>query len=176
MTDAPPKNIFLVGFMGAGKTAVGKVLAGKTGFEYRDADKIAETEAGMSVTEIFASRGEEGFRELESEILAALAKGERQVISTGGGAVTRPANIDAMRNGGVIVYLKATPETIWERVRYSKTRPLLQVENPFETVKELLSKRAPLYELADAIVITDGRTPDEITGEIISFLASRGAK
>jgi len=176
MTDAPVKNIFLVGFMGAGKTAVGKVLAGKTGYEYRDADKIAETKAGMTVTEIFAARGEEGFRELESEILASLAKGERQIVSTGGGAVTRPANIDAMRNGGVIVYLKASPETIWERVKHSKTRPLLQVENPFERVKELLSKREHLYELADAIVATDGRTPAEIAGEIISFLASRGAK
>jgi len=176
MTDAPVKNIFLVGFMGAGKTAVGKVLAGKTGYEYRDADKIAETKAGMTVTEIFAARGEEGFRELESEILASLAKGERQVVSTGGGAVMRPANIETMKNGGVIVYLKASPETIWERVRHSKTRPLLQVENPFERVKELLSKREHLYELADAIVATDGRTPAEIAGEIISFLASRGAK
>ncbi len=176
MTDTPVKNIFLVGFMGAGKTAVGKVLAGKTGFEYRDADKIAETKAGMTVTEIFAARGEEGFRELESEILASLAKGERQVVSTGGGAVMRPANIETMKNGGVIVYLKASPETIWERVKHSKTRPLLQVENPFETVKELLSKRAHLYELADAIVATDGQTPAEIAGEIVTFLASRGAK
>jgi shikimate dehydrogenase len=81
-----------------------------------------------------------------------------------------------MKSGGVIVYLKASPETIWERVRYSKTRPLLQVENPFETVKELLSKRAHLYELADAIVVTDGRAPAGIAGEIAGFLASRGAK
>ncbi len=176
MTDAQVRNIFLVGFMGAGKTAVGKVLAGKIGYEYRDADKIAEAKAGMSVTEIFAARGEEGFRELESEILAELAKGEGQVVSTGGGAVTRPGNWDAMKSGGVIVYLKASPETIWERVRYSKTRPLLQVENPFETLKELLSKRAHLYELADAIVVTDGRAPADIAGEIAGFLASRGAK
>ena len=154
MTEIPVKNIFLVGFMGAGKTAVGKVLAVKTGYEYRDADKLAETEAGMTVTEIFAARGEEGFRELESEILAALAEGERQVVSTGGGSVTRPANFDAMRNGGVIVYLKASPETIYERVRHSKTRPLLQVENPFERIKELLSARAHLYGLADVSVTT----------------------
>ena len=176
MTDIPAKNIFLVGFMGAGKTAVGKVLAGKTGYEYRDADKLAETEAGMTVTEIFAARGEEGFRELESGILAALAEGERQVISTGGGAVTRPANMDAMRKGGVIVYLKASPETIYERVKHSKTRPLLQVENPFERIKELLSARARLYELADVSVTTDGRAPVDIADEIMGLLASRGAK
>ena len=176
MTDIPAKNIFLVGFMGAGKTAVGKVLAGKTGYEYRDADKLAETEAGMTVTEIFAARGEVGFRELESGILSALAEGERQVISTGGGAVTRPANLDAMRKGGVIVYLKASPETIFERVKHSKTRPLLQVENPFERIKELLAARAHLYELADVSVATDGRDPGNIVDEIMGLLGSRESK
>jgi shikimate kinase len=81
-----------------------------------------------------------------------------------------------MRKGGAIVYLKASPKTIYERVRYSKTRPLLQVENPFERIKELLSARAHLYELADATVATDGRTPGDIADEIMSLLASRGAK
>ena len=176
MIDIHAKNIFLVGFMGAGKTAVGKVLAEKTGYEYRDADKLAETEAGMTVTEIFAARGEEGFRELESEILARLAGGERQVVSTGGGAVTRPANMDAMRKGGAIVYLKASAETIYERVRHSKTRPLLQVENPFERIKELLAARERLYELAGATVTTDGRAPGDIADEIVNVLARRGVK
>ncbi len=130
----------------------------------------------MTVTEIFAARGEEGFRELESGILAALAEGERQVVSTGGGAVTRPANMDAMRKSGVIVYLKASPETIFERVRHSKTRPLLQVENPLERIKELLTARAHLYELADVSVTTDGRAPGDIVDEIMGLLAPREAK
>ena len=160
-----PKNIFLVGFMGAGKTTVGRILARKLGWRYCDADKVIETAAGKSITEIFSGLGEEYFRRLESDTLRKLALKEKQVIATGGGAVMR-----AMKEGGVTVYLKAPMSVIWERVKRSKTRPLLNVENPREAAETLLSKRIPYYESADVTIETESFTPEETAGEIIKRL------
>jgi shikimate kinase len=168
--SSKPKNIFLVGFMGAGKTTVGRILARRLGWRYCDADKVIETVAGKSVTDIFSGRGEEYFRQLESETLRDLAGKERQVIATGGGAVMREENMRAMKGGGVTVYLKAPMSVIWERIKHSKTRPLLNVENPFEAAGELLNKRIPFYEAADVTVDTESLTPEEAAGEIIKRL------
>ena len=165
-----PKNIFLVGFMGAGKTTVGRILARRLGWRYCDADKVIETVAGKPVTEIFSVHGEEHFRRLESETLSNLSRKERQVVATGGGAVMREENMRAMKGGGVTVYLKAPVSVIWERIRDSKTRPLLNVYNPLQVATELLGKRIPFYESADVTVDTESLTPEEAAEEIIKKL------
>ena len=156
--------------MGAGKTTVGRILAQRLGWRYCDADKVIETVAGKPVTEIFSEHGEEYFRGLESETLRDLSRKERQVVATGGGAVMREENMRAMKSGGVTVYLKAPVSIIWERVRHSKTRPLLNVENPLEAATELLAKRTPFYESADLTVDTESLTPEEAAEEIIKTL------
>jgi shikimate kinase len=167
------KNIFLVGFMGAGKSTVGKILAEKTGYSFYDADQYIEEKAGTTITQIFAEHGEPYFRDLESEATQELAKNENQVIATGGGVVQRDRNWDAMKENGVTVYLKASVETIWERIKDDTTRPLLQVENPVETARELLNKRTPMYEKADIIVLTDNLSLEQAADEILSLLNSQ---
>lgn len=164
------KNIFLTGFMGAGKTTVGRILARKLGWRFCDADKVIETMAGKAVSEIFSAQGEEYFRDLESETLASLSGKTKQVIATGGGAVVREENREAMKKGGVTIYLKAPVSAIWERVRHSKTRPLLDVDNPFDAAEELLRKRAPVYETADITIDTEKLTPEEAASEIMKRL------
>jgi shikimate kinase len=167
------KNIFLVGFMGAGKSTVGKILAEKTGYSFYDADQYIEEKAGTTITQIFAEHGEPYFRDLESEATQELAKNQNQVIATGGGVVQRDRNWDAMKENGVTVYLKASVETIWERIKDDTTRPLLQVENPVETARELLNKRTPMYEKADIIVLTDNLSLEQAADEILSLLNSQ---
>jgi len=164
------QNIFLVGFMGAGKSTVGRILAEKIGYRYCDADKFIETQAGTTITQIFADHGEEHFRDLESESMESLSTKEKQVVATGGGVVQRDRNWDAMYRGGITIYLKAPIEVIWERIKHSKTRPLLQVENPLETARELLNKRTPLYEKADLIVDTSNLSLEEVAKEIITSI------
>lgn len=161
--------------MGAGKTAVGRLLSEKLGYRYCDADKVAETKAGMTVSDVFARHGEAYFRDLETGILRDLSRKDRQVVATGGGAVMREENLKAMRAGGVTVYLKASPDVIWTRVKHSRTRPLLEVEDPRAAVTELLSKREPRYEMADLTVDTDGLTLDEVASEIVKRLGKPGA-
>lgn len=164
------RNIFLVGFMGAGKTTVGRVLAGRLGYRYCDSDKVIETKAGKTIPEIFSGLGEDRFRELESETLESLAGKIKQVIATGGGAVMRDRNWDAMKKGGVTVYLKAPAEVIWNRIKHSKTRPLLNVDNPLDAAKELLEERIPFYEKADLTVDTESLSVEETASEIVKKL------
>ena len=158
--------------MGAGKTTVGRILARKLGYRYCDADKVIETKAGKTVSEIFSSYGELHFRNLESETIASLSGKVKQVIATGGGAVMRDENWEAMKKGGVTVYLKAPMSVIWERIRHSKTRPLLIADNPLETANELLQKRARYYEKADITLDTEDLSPEEAASEIIKKLGS----
>lgn len=165
------RNIFLVGFMGAGKTTVGRILAGLTGFKYLDADRLLEQNAGTTISNIFAEKGEDYFRDLETETLELIASREGQIVSTGGGAVQRDRNWAAMSGNGVSVYLKAEVETIWDRIKDDTTRPLLQVENPLDTARELLDKRTPMYERADIVVETDRLLPAQVAEKIISELS-----
>ena len=164
------KNIFLVGFMGAGKSTVGKILADKIGYDYCDADKFIEEQAGTTITQIFAEHGEPYFRDLESESLETLAKKEKLVVATGGGVVQRDRNWDAMKGNGTTIYLKASVETIWERIKNDTSRPLLQVDNPVETARELLNKRTPMYEKADIVLNTDKLSLQQVADEVFSLL------
>lgn len=161
------KNIVLIGFMGAGKTSVGKVIAKKLGFEFVDVDEVIEKATGMEISEIFSKFGESRFRDIEEEMIKLITQKKRQVIATGGGVVLRDKNMKRLKKDGVIFCLKASENVIFERLKQTTNRPLLQVENPEERIKELLQKRMPLYEKADFIIDTEGLTPEEVAEKII---------
>lgn len=148
--------------MGTGKTTVGMRVARSLGFRFVDTDKMIVKEAGKPITQIFADEGEERFRERETEALRRCAAGKNQVISTGGGIVTREANRELLREAGYVIWLRASPETIYERVRRNRGRPLLQTPDPLATIRDLLAARASLYEAcADLAVSTDHLSMDE---------------
>lgn len=161
------KNIVITGFMGSGKTVVARELARITGMRVIDVDTEIERSAKMTIKEIFERLGEPKFREIEAMIIKQVSEKKNVIISTGGGAVLRQENIDAMKKSGVIVCLSAAPETILERTRDNNDRPLLQVENPLERIKELLEFRTPFYEKADIMIDTERKTPLQVAEEII---------
>lgn len=165
------KNIFLVGFMGAGKTTVGEVLAEKIGYECIDPDQVLEDNAGTTISAIFSEYGEDYFRDLESKTLQSISTGGGQVIATGGGAVIRERNWDTMKNAGITVYLKAPIEILYDRIKDSTHRPLLQVENPLERARELLDERESMYQKADLIIDTEKLSVDGVADEIVRVLS-----
>ncbi len=167
-------NIVLIGFMGTGKSTIGKLLAPKLGFEFVDVDARIEQQAGKTITQIFHSEGEGHFRKLEREFAEELSAGEGQVIATGGGFVLNPQNIAVLRPKGFIVSLKASPRVIYERIRNEKHRPLLAVPDPPAQIGQLLLERDERYRDADLLVNTDGKSPAEIADEIGAELAKRG--
>lgn len=144
------QNIVLIGFMGCGKTTVGRELHLRLGYPFVDMDQVIEQRQGRSVSEIFALDGEAAFREMESALLRELLVSPlpRQIISTGGGIVTRPENIQVLRCLGYVVWLQASSSVILDRTSKTRTRPLLQTENPSERVAALLTEREPLYRAA----------------------------
>lgn len=161
------KNIVLTGFMGTGKTEVGRVLSRKLGYVLVDADTEIEKEHHMTITAIFKQYGEPKFREIESNVIKRLSEIKNAVISTGGGAVLRQDNMDNLRKNGVIVCLTASAETILKRTGNNNDRPLLQVETPLHKIKELLEFRKPYYEKADIIINTEDKNPFQLAEEII---------
>ena len=162
-----PKNIFLIGFMGAGKTTVGKILAKKLKLTFIDLDEVIEKELNLTIQEIFSRYGEDFFRDAETKALRSIADKDRYVVATGGGVVLRKENWQIMIANGITVYLRAPAEVLWTRVRNNTSRPLLQVENPFERLCELFTQRSPQYEKADLIVDTENVSPEDVTEEII---------
>lgn len=166
------KNICLTGLMGSGKSTVGAILAQKLGMEFVDIDNEIETKTGLKISEIFSQKGENFFRKVETEILKSFAKKLGQVISTGGGAIQKEGNLQILKENGLTIYLKTSPEVLFGRIKNDTSRPLLQNEKPFETLRELLEKREPNYKKADIIVVTDEKTIDEIVDEIIKNVES----
>ncbi len=167
------RNIVLTGFMGTGKTEVGRILARRLGYTFLDADSIIEQEQNMSITEIFQRFGEAHFRDIESDVIKRLSEKDRVVISTGGGAVLREENMENLRRKGVIICLTASPETILKRTSNDSSRPLLQVEDPLKRIRELLEFRMPYYEKADIMVDTEGKNPVEVVEEIMKQIGDR---
>jgi len=161
------KNIVLTGFMGTGKTAVGKKLSRLLNMELIDVDTEIEKSQKMTINDMFKKFGEPRFREIETEMIKKLSGKENIIISTGGGAVLKQENLDVLREKGIIVCLLATPETILRRTSHNSNRPLLQVEDPSGKIKELLNFRKPFYEKADILIDTEGKTPIQIAEEII---------
>ncbi len=157
--------------MGAGKTSVGRELSKKLRMDFYDLDSEVERTQGLSVTEIFEAGGEESFRQKETEVLSTLSqKTTPAVISTGGGAVLRRQNRDMMDVSGEIFYLKADVDTLWNRVRRKKGRPLLDVEDPRTEFQELFMKRKDIYERLPHAVSTDNMSVSEVADRIVGML------
>ena len=163
-------NIFLIGFMGSGKSTIANRLNRKYGIEVIDMDQTIEKNEGMKVSEIFQSKGEDYFRQLETELLIEIKKKRNTVISCGGGAVLRSENVEAMKASGKIVMLEASPETIFERVKDSHSRPLLEGNKTVEYISEMMDKRVASYmEAADLVINVDKKGIEEICHEIMSI-------
>ena len=164
-------NIFLIGFMGSGKSTIGRFLQKELNMELVEMDARIVEEQGMSINDIFAEKGEDYFRDLESRLVLELNSEGNTIVSCGGGVVIRPENVDNMKKNGKIVFLSATPDTIYERVKNSTERPILNGHMNVEYIAGLMEKRRALYEnAADIRIETDGKTKDEICKEIIDKL------
>ncbi len=161
-------NVALIGFMGAGKTAVGRVLAEKLDKKLIELDSLIELKAGKSIARIFQEDGEIAFRQLEIEAAKEVAAGKNQVIACGGGIVLNKINIDHLKEESVMVYLTASPEVILDRLSTdSEMRPLLKTSNKAITIKELLKFRQPFYKRAADIKIDTSKLDIEATAELI---------
>jgi shikimate kinase len=149
------RNLVLVGFMGSGKSSVGRILSSLTGFALVDTDTLVAQEAGQSIPAIFKQHGEEYFRALETKVLQSLVGRIGLIIATGGGVITVEANRKLLAQIGPVVWLDASTDQLFQRVKNSK-RPLLQTEDPRRTVEDLYRAREPLYREAAAIRIDSG--------------------
>jgi shikimate kinase len=161
------RNIALIGFMGAGKSSVGRVVAELLDFEFVDTDALIEARTGKTITQIFATEGEAHFRALEGSVVEQLETRDQLVISTGGGLPTNQANLDSLKKHALIICLWASAERIWERVRHQSHRPLLQTPNPQERIQELLADRAQFYRQADVLLHTDNRSQRQVCQQVI---------
>ena len=149
------KNIILVGLMGAGKSTIGRNLAKRLNKEFYDSDKVIEERTGVDIARIFEIEGEEGFRDREAQIIEELCQLEDIVLATGGGGVLREQNRTNMKKYGQVIYLCTSAELLYSRIRFDKSRPLMQTANPLETLRNLLKQREPLYkEVSDLVVMT----------------------
>ncbi|MBI2399818.1 MAG: shikimate kinase [Deltaproteobacteria bacterium] len=169
------RAIVLTGFMGTGKSTVGRLLAKRLGFGFLDLDELIEKEAGIPIKEIFSAHGEACFREFESRAIKRLASSElgtALVVSTGGGAVVRELNRSLLRSFGVLVCLKASPEEILRRVGNRPERPLLYGPDREDKLHALLSERQAAYMDCDLEVDTTGLRPEEVAGIIQEYLSS----
>lgn len=138
-------NIALVGFMGCGKTSVGRCLAARTGYDFVDTDDLVAEKAGKPVAEIFSAEGEGAFRVMEREVLQGLVGRKRMILSTGGGLILEPVNREALRRMGIVAWLDADPDLLFERASRSGRRPLLQTDTPKESFHQLLESRIAIY-------------------------------
>ena len=163
------KNIVLIGLMGSGKTTLGKCIAEKSGMEFVDTDELIIQKAGKPISKIFEDEGELIFRDLESEAVKEASEKEGAVISTGGGAVLREENIENLQKTGVLFYLQASPETLYERVKDDDSRPLLRGDDPVNILRRILSARSPYYGQADFTVNTEALSPEQASDRIIEL-------
>ncbi|HEY6166662.1 MAG TPA: shikimate kinase [Verrucomicrobiae bacterium] len=168
MTSGPAKpNIALIGFMGTGKSTVGRLIAAQLGFRFVDTDELIEERTGRPIAQIFQDAGEPVFRDLERQLLAEISGWTRTVIATGGGMVAQPGTLDELKRSALTVCLWASPDTIWERVRHQNHRPLLQTDDPEAKIRELLAQREPFYRQADLLIRSDQRAARQVAQQII---------
>jgi shikimate kinase len=166
------ENIFLVGPMGSGKSAVGRRLAGRLGLAFRDSDAEIESRTGVSIPYIFEKEGEAGFRARERETLDLLTGQPGVLVATGGGAVLDADTRERLRSRGRVVYLRTSVDQQLARTRRSAHRPLLNTPDPRAALERLMQQRAALYEeVAEVVVDTDGRKVGAVVDEIVSRLA-----
>ena len=166
-------NIILEGFMGSGKSTVSELISDKLELELIDTDEAIEEAEGRKISEIFEQDGEETFRDMETELMEMVISEHMRetVISLGGGLPVREKNRELLKRAGKVVYLRTSPETVYDRLKGDDTRPLLKSENPLARIKELQDERGKIYEeAADIIVDTDGKSPEEVANEIIAAI------
>ncbi|MCI8993551.1 MAG: shikimate kinase [Eubacterium sp.] len=163
--------VYLIGFMGSGKSTVGSLAAKMGGVPFLDTDRIIEKEQEKTVADIFQEKGEAHFRELETQVLKQLSEKKKGIVSCGGGIVLKEENIRIMKESGFLICLKAAPATILERVRYSTGRPKLNGHMNLEYISAMMDERQPFYDRAKAIVLeTDTKSVRELAKEILKFL------
>ena len=167
------RSVVLVGMMGSGKSSIGRRVALRLGVPFVDADAEIENAAGMSITDIFATRGEAEFRAGETRVIARLLEGGPQVLATGGGAFMNPDTRAAIAAKGISIWLKAEFDVLMKRIRRRQDRPLLRTEDPAATLRKLLEERDPTYALADLTVQSRDVLHDKIVDEIVSGLAGQ---
>ncbi len=166
-----PERIFLVGPMGAGKSAVGRCLAQLLDYDFTDTDHEIEKSTGVDIPFIFEKEGEAGFRLRETRAFEALGDRKRIVVATGGGCVVTEANRHFMAAAGYVIYLSASVNQLYERVRHGNSRPLLDTDNPRGVLRDLLAARGPLYEaLADLVIDTDRRRVRDVAMSAVRHL------
>lgn len=170
-------NLALIGFMGTGKSSVGRMVADQLRFEFLDTDDLIETRAGKKISDIFAQNGEATFRELECQFVEELASRKHTVISTGGGLPVNPANLSSLKQHALVVCLWSSPEKIFERVREQSHRPLLHDPDPMNKIRSLLAAREPFYKQADVLINSEFRSIREVAQQVIlQFRMASGQK
>jgi shikimate kinase len=160
-------NLALIGFMGAGKTSVGRLVAEQLHFDYLDTDELIQSRTGRPIVEIFSTDGEAAFRKMEQELVGELAARTKTVIATGGGLPMNPQNLVSLKTHALVVCLWASPEKIWERVKNQTHRPLLHDADPQKKIRELLVAREPFYRQADVLLNTELRSVREVAQQVV---------
>ena len=166
------KNIYLIGFMGTGKTVVGEILAKKMDKEFIEMDAVIEDKQGLEIVDIFSQQGEDYFRSLEKVLLGELSEREDLVVSCGGGLVCDQENLKLLKETGVVFALTASVSTIYQRTKKYSHRPILNVDNPQEKIKQLITKRASCYAQAQYSIDTDNLFPEEVVDKILATLSN----
>ena len=182
--NATDVNLYLVGFMGTGKSTVGRAVAHKLGFHMVDSDHEIERQQKKTIPEIFAQEGEAAFRAMERAFIEGGHTGERTVVSCGGGLVVQPGMLGMLQSRGVVVCLHASVETILARTSRQQNRPLLVAENPEERIRTLFAQRESIYRQSGTVILTDSRPLMDIEGHVmrawrrdaVDFLRARGQR
>ncbi|MBQ3970250.1 MAG: shikimate kinase [Clostridia bacterium] len=167
------KNIVLCGFMGSGKSTIGRLLSEKMGMRFIDTDTYIEQKEGMTISEIFAQKGEEYFRELELKVCKELSGLRATVISTGGGTLLKDANVKELKKSGMVFLLNVSSNTVLQRLKNDTSRPLLQRDDKEKAVKMMLSQRIPLYNRAADYVIDAEESPRKVCIQVMNLYNSR---
>lgn len=170
------RNLVLVGLMGAGKSAIGRIVAQQLGLPFIDTDTEIERVSRMSISELFAAYGEEEFRALETRVIKRLLRTGPRVVSTGGGAFINEKTRKQIERGGVSVWLSADLDVLWERVNKRDHRPLLKTETPKQTLQDLMDKRYPIYGLADITVQSRDVRKEVIANEVLTSVIEHFGK
>ena len=161
------KNIILCGFMGCGKSTVGRLLSKQAGFGFADIDEYIVKSYGMSINEIFAKYGEETFRKMETDACKHFSEKGSLVISSGGGTVMNAENVSLLKKGGIIVLLDVSLEELKRRLKHDRSRPLLQAPNPDKRIEELFNSRIDTYRMVADVTVNGDKSPSEIVAYIL---------
>ncbi|EYR83562.1 MULTISPECIES: shikimate kinase [unclassified Shinella] len=170
------RNLVLIGLMGAGKSAIGRMTAQALGIPFIDSDHEIERVSRMSITDLFAAYGEAEFRALETRVIKRLLRSGPRVVSTGGGAYINENTRKHIKRGGLSVWLNADLDVLWERVNKRDTRPLLKTENPRQTLENLMNARYPIYAQADLTVLSRDVKKETMVEEVLAAITAAAKK